>query len=307
MSTAVKTIDTSFLKWVPKDAVGFGAGTLDVMSVYDALVKGLEAYDPEFAKRAMAHLAAMEKQLQFNVRDDFFGSIGDHYISWSMPMGTISSPPELAILVKVKDEAKLVNVLKNLAKLSNGMVEIEEGEKRGVMAYQIKVNFDPTQGMGGVNPFDMFQPTFAFKQGYLVAGFSASDVKRVFQRIDRKEDDPKGDIRGNKEFAAVAASIPAGVTSLAFTDWKSNFDSLYQVACGLLAFVPVGDQVPIDMSLLPDSANLTKHLFGSLSYSKADAAGSESVVVSPFGPEVALLVAALAAGGAAVAFSMRNF
>lgn len=305
-TAAVKTIDTAFLKWVPKDAVGFSAGTMDVMSFYDTLVRGLQAYDAELSKQMMAHLAEMEKQLGFSVRDDFFGAIGDHYITWSMPMGTISSPPEMAILVKVNDEQKIVNVLKNLAKLSNGMVEIEEGEKRGVMAYQIRVNFDPTQGMGGMNPFDMFQPTFAFKQGYMVAGFSASDVKRVFQRMDRKEDEPKGDIRGNKEFAAIAASIPTGVTSLSFTDWKSNFESLYQVATGLLAFVPMGDEVPIDMSLLPDSATLTKHLFASLSYTKTDAAGTESVVVSPFGPEVGLLMGAAIGAGAAVFAGMRG-
>jgi hypothetical protein len=213
----------------------------------------------------------------------------------------------MAVLVKVTDEGKLVKVLKNLAKLTNGMVEIEEGEKRGVMAYQIKVNFDPTQGMGGVNPFDIFQPTFAFKDGYMVAGFSASDVKRVFQRMDRKEDDPKGDIRGNKEFAAIAAQIPTGVTSLSFTDWKSNFESLYQVATGLLAFVPMGDEVPIDMSLLPDSANLTKHLFGSLTYSKADASGAETVTLSPFGPEVAMVAGAAIGAGAAFVVGMRNF
>lgn len=305
-TAAAKTIDTSFLKWVPKDAVGFSSGTFAAMSVYDTLVRGLQAYDAEFAKQMMGQLAEMEKQLGFNIRDDFFGSIGDHYISWSMPMGTISSPPEMAVLVKVTDETKLVNVLKNLAKLSNGMVEIEEGEKRGVMAYQIRVNFDPTQGMGGMNPFDMFQPTFAFKQGYMVAGFSASDVKRVFQRMDRKEDEPKGDIRGNKEFAAIAASIPTGVTSLSFTDWKSNFESLYQVATGLLAFVPMGDEVPIDMSLLPDSATLTKHLFGSVSYSKTDATGTESVVVSPFGPEVGLLLGGAIGAGAALFAGMRG-
>ncbi len=305
-TAAVTTLDTTFLKWVPKDAVGFSSGTLNVMSIYDTLVRGLEAYDAKFATQVMEQLTKIEGQLGFNIRNDFFGAIGDHYISWSMPMGTIASPPEVAILVKVTDETKLVNVIKNLAKLSNGMVEIEEGEKRGVKAYQLQIHFDPTQGMGGVNPFDMFQPTFAFKGGYMVMGFTASDVKRVFQRMDR-EDDPKGDIRSNKEFAAIAASIPAGVDSLSFTDWKSNFESLYQVATGLLAFVPMGDQVPIDMSLLPDSATLTKHLFGSLGYSKTTAAGTEMVSVSPFGPELGLLAVAAIAAGVGVVGSMRGF
>lgn len=306
-TAAAKAIDTSFLKLVPKDAVSFGVGGMPISSLYDTLVRGLEAYNADLAKQLLGQLAEMEKQLGFNIRNDFFGSLGDHYITWSMPMGTISSPPEMAFLMAVKDENKLVNALKNLTKLSNGMVEIEEGEKRGVKAYQIRVNFDPTQGMGGMNPFDMFQPTFAFKGGYMVVGFSASDVKRVFQRMDR-EDDPKGDIRSNKEFAAIAASIPAGVDSLSFTDWKSNFESLYQIATGLLAFVPMGDQVPIDLSLLPDSGTLSKHLFASVSYSKTDGNGSESMSVSPFGPEVGLLMgAAVGAGLAWFGVSRRGF
>jgi hypothetical protein len=302
-----KTIDTSFFKWVPKDAVSFGGGTMNLISFYDTLVKGLQAYDPEIAKQLLGQLAKMEEQLGFKVRDDFFGSLGDHYIQWSMPMGSITSPPESAFLLKVTNEDKLVNVLKNLAKLSNGLVEIEEGEKRGVKAYQVRINFEPPQGMG-MNPFDMLQPTFAFKGGYMVVGFTASDVKRVFQRMDR-EDDPKGDIRSNKEFAAIAASIPAGVDSISFTDWKSNFESLYQIGTGLLAFVPMGEDVPIDMSLLPDSGTLSKHLYASVSYSKTDAAGSESVTTSPFGPEVGLLIgAALVAGlGAFGVMRSRGF
>jgi hypothetical protein len=305
-TAAVKTVDMSFLRWVPKDAVGFSAATMDLMSLHDALVRGLEAYDPEFAKQMMAQLGRLEEQLGFRVRDDFFGAFGDHYITWSMPIGSISSPPETAVLVKVPDEQKLVKVLKNLVKLTNGMVEIEEGEKRGVKAYVVRVNFDPTRGMGGINPFDMLQPTFAFKNGYMVLGFSAADVKRVFQRMDRKDDEPKNDIRGNKEFAAIAAQIPAGVSDVSFTDWKANFESLYQVATGLLAFVPMGEDVPINMSLLPDSATLTKHLFPAFSYAKSDAEGTETVDVSPFGPEVGIVFVAASAAGAALFLSARG-
>ncbi|MBL8727131.1 MAG: hypothetical protein JNM25_01785 [Planctomycetes bacterium] len=298
-TSAAPTVDTAFLKWVPKDAVGFSAGAVDVMSVYDALLKGLQAYDPELAVQALAHLAEMEKQVGFRVRDDLFGSLGDHYVTWSMPMGTISSAPEMAVLMKVRDEQKLVNALKAMAQMSNGMVELEESEKRGLKVYQLRVNFDPTQGMGGMNPFDMFTPTFSFKGGYLVGGFSASDIKRVFQRMDR-EDDPKGDIRSNREFAAVADKLPAAVDSLSFTDWKAQFESIYQIATGLLAFVPIGEEVPLDMSLLPDSASLTKHLFGSLSYSRSVPGGHESQTISPFGPEVMMF--SVLVGGAGAAF-----
>ena len=301
-TTASSTVDTSFLKWVPKDAVSFSAGTLDVASLYDTLLKGLQAYDEKFAEQALGHLAQIEGQLGFTIRKDLFGSLGDHYISWSMPMGTISSAPEVAMLVKINNQEKLVGALKNLTALTNGMVEIEEGEKRGVKSYQVQVNFDPSQGMG-INPFDMIQPTFAFKDGYMVIGFSASDVKRVFKRMDR-DDNPKGDIRGNKEFMAVAGTIPQGVSSLSFTDWKANFESMYQLATGVLAFVPMPEDVPIDMSLLPDSETLTQHLFASVSYTKTDAFGTQTVDVSPFGPETLLMLGALVGVGAGAAAFM---
>lgn len=301
-TAANATVNTDFLKWVPKDAVSFSAGTMDVASVYDTLLKGLQAYDQDFANMALEHLAKIEGQLGFTIRGDLFGSLGDHYISWSMPMGTISSAPEVAILVKVNNQEKLVGALKNLTALSNGMVELEEGEKRGVKSYQLVVNFDPSQGMG-INPFDMIQPTFAFKDGYMVIGFSASDVKRVFKRMDR-DDDPKGDIRGNKEFMAVAGTIPQGVSSMSFTDWKANFESMYQLATGVLAFIPMPEDIPIDMSLLPDSETLTQHLFASVSYTKTDANGTSTVDVSPFGPETLLAVGALVGVGVGVAAFM---
>jgi hypothetical protein len=304
-TAATKTIDTSFLKWVPKDAVGFAAGTLSVMSIYDTLLKGLQAYDPELATQAIAHLAEVEKQVGFRVRDDLFGSIGDHYMTWSMPMGTISSAPEVALLVKVQNETKIVDVLKSLAQMSDGMVEIEEAEKRGLKVYQLRVNFDPTGGRGGMNPFDMFTPTFAFKNGYLVGGFSASDIKRVFQRMDR-EDDPKGDIRSNREFAAVADSLPKELESVSFTDWKASFESIYNIATGLLAFVPIGEEIPLDMSLLPDSASLTKHLFGGVAFSHSVPGGTETQSISPFGPEVTLFAGLLGAGAAGFLAATRG-
>lgn len=294
-TTAPKLIDTSLLKWVPKDAVSFASATFDIASIYDRMVKALEAYDPEVAKNALGMLAEHEKQLGFKVREDLFGSIGDHYIRWSMAIGSISSAPEVAFLLKVNDEAKLVSSLQNLAKISNGIVDLEESDRRGLKTWQVHVNFDPTHGMSGFNVFDVLRPTFAFKNGYLVGGFSAADIKRVLQRMDR-EDDPKNDIRSNKEYAAIASTIPTGVTSLSFTDWKSQFESFYQIATGLLQLVPIGEEVPIDMSLLPDSATLTKHLFGAVSYSKTDGMKSESVSVGPFGMEVAVIGVAVAAG-----------
>lgn len=298
-----KNLDTSFLKWVPKDAVAFSGMTLEPMSIYDALVNALKAYDPQMAEMALGHLAQMESELGFSIRDDLFASLGDTLLSWSMPMGAITSAPEVAILMKVNDQDKIVKVLKGIAALTQGTVEIEESEKRGVKSYSLRLNVDPGMGM---NFLDMFTPTFSFKDGWLVGGFSASDIKRTFARMER-EDDPKGDIRGNKEFAALASQLPENIASVSFTDWKAQFEAMYQMATGVLAFVPISDEIPIDMSQLPEAGTLTKHLFGSITYSQVDGNGFSSTTVSPFGPEVALGAAALIVAGIGVAGSMRAF
>jgi hypothetical protein len=75
---------------------------------------------------------------------------------------------------------------------------------------------------------------------------------------------------------------------------------------GLLAFVPMSPDVPIDMSQLPEVGTLTKHLFGAISYSKSDANGFESTSTSPFGPEVLVLLLGAGAAGAGFYFAMRH-
>jgi len=301
-----KKLDTSFFRWVPKDAVSFSATTMDAMGIYDGLVGALRAYDPKMAEQGLGKLAEVEQQLGFSIRDDLFGSIGDTLILWSMPMGTIMQAPELAILIKVNNQERIVKVMKSVAKLTEGKIEIEESEKRGVKAYSVKLNLDMPNGMGW-NPLDSFSPTFAFKDGWLVSGFSAGDIKRAFQRMER-EDDPKGDIRGNKEFAGCAGKLPPDLQAVSFTDWKASFESYYQLVTGVLPFLPVREEIPFDMSQLPEAATLTKHLFGSVSWSAVGADGFETTSISPFGPEVMLIAIPVGvAAGVAVYYFRTHF
>lgn len=306
LAGATKNLDTGFLKWVPKDAVGFSAMTMAPMSIYDALVAALKAYDDKVAEQAMAQLGQIEQQIGFSLRDDLFGALGDTMITWSMPMASIASPPETAVLMKVKDSQKIIKVVKAIAQMTEGAISIDEAERRGVKTYQLRINFDPTGGMGA-NPLDALSPSFAFKNDFMVLGFSPGDIRRVFERMDRTEDDPKNDIRGNKEFAAYLGTIPENVQSLSFTDWKANFESYYQVATSLLAFVPMNEDVPLDMSMLPEASTLTKHLFGSLSYAKADGNGIEQTSIGPFGAEAVLIAVVAVAAIAGAATTMGGF
>lgn len=302
-----RTVDMSLLKWVPKDAASFASGSLDVSSLYGMLTKAIEAYGPDAAKEFQSALAASEKELGFNLRDDLLLAFGDHYAMWALPQASLDSPPESTLLVKVKDEARVLKAIKGIVAASDGALELEEGEKRGIMVYQLSVNAEEIEGFGGMNPVGAYMPTFSFKNGYLVACFSPSDVKRAFARMDRKEDEPKGDIRGSKEFASIAASIPTDVTYFGYVDWKATFEGYYQIATGLLGFIPMGEDVPLDMAQIPDSATLTKHLFPSISYGRKDAKGTVTTSMGPIGPEVYVLLLGVTVGASVAVAGMRGF
>jgi hypothetical protein len=88
-----------------------------------------------------------------------------------------------------------------------------------------------------------------------------------------------------------------GIHSISFSDWKANFEGIYQAVTSMAAFIPVNDDIPIDLSLLPDVATLTQHLFGAVSWSRADGDGFYGLSQGPWGPEtIGLLGGAIGAG-----------
>lgn len=307
-ATANKSLEMDFLRWVPKDVASFSAMTFDLGSAWDGVVNALKAYDEEQAEQWLGTLAGYEEQFGVNVREDLLGSIGSEFMMWSMPTAAMMmGTPEVTMLLEVPDPERLVSTLETLFKMSEGMVELDKSTRRGIDVYTIQVNYDPTGGGMGMNPLDMFAPTFSFKDGYLVAGFTVGDVKRAFKRMDR-EDDPSGDIRSNSEFVPYLEQLPqSGVVSLSFQDWKADFESIYQALTGMAAFIPMNDDIPIDLSLLPDVATLTQHLFGSVSWATLDDTGFHAMSQGPWGPEaLALLGGGAAAVGGFVAASEQG-
>ncbi|MEM7199895.1 MAG: hypothetical protein AAF628_06495 [Planctomycetota bacterium] len=287
-------VDLGFLRWVPKDVASFSALSFDLDSVWSSLENAVKAYDEQMGEQLLGMLAMYEQQFGLSLEKDLIGSVGDQMITWSMPVAALGTTPELALLLEVRDQERLLKTLDKIAELSDGMFEIDASERRGITVHQIQINWDPTGGMG-INPLDMFVPTFSFKDGWMVAGFSTGDVKRVFKRMDR-EDDPAGDIRGNTEFKPYLAQLPESVNAVSFSDWKANFEGIYQMVTSMAAFIPVDDDIPIDLSLLPDVSTLTQHLFGSVSWSTIEKDGFHTLAMGPWGPEAMLLLTGAVGG-----------
>ena len=84
LGSSNKVLDQTFLKWVPKDAVHVGAGTLEPMAVYEGIMQAIKASGEEESKKAMAAMEAMEKQMGFSLRDDLCAALGETYAWWNL-------------------------------------------------------------------------------------------------------------------------------------------------------------------------------------------------------------------------------
>lgn len=301
------TIGLDFLRWVPKDAVTFSATSMDVAALYDGILNAVRAYDEDLAQMLLGQLSQMEQQLGVSLREDLIGSMGQQLVTWSMPMaGFGAMTPEMGIVMEMREPDRFMRALEAAAKMSQGAIELDKIERRGLEAHQLRFNFDLGNTAMPMNPLASMSPTFVFDKGMMVAAFTSSDLRRTMARLER-EDDPSGDIRSNEAFAPLLSQLPEdGVTSVSFTDWKAQFEGYYQMMTSMLVFVPIDQNVPIDLALLPDASTLTQHLSGSLTWGVQDKDGFSSTTVSPWGPETGVLMSALAGAGFGAASALMG-
>lgn len=303
-----KVLDPKILRYVHKSASSLSASTFDIAALWDGLWGAVEAYDPKLAQMLQAELGRHEEALGVKLREDLVASLGNSYAWWSMPVAAIMQTPPMYLLMEVKDPERLTRALKALATLTQGVVEIADVERRGMKMLHVRLT--PPAGMLGNTPFDigtMFSPYLAFRDGYMLAALSTSDMKRLSERLGR-EDDPSDDIRSSAEFARYAETMPTEqIYELSFDDWKAQFEGMYQLFTSVAAFIPMDADVPIDLKLLPDVGTLTQHLAASVSWSRVDGNGWHTLSYSPWGPELIVLGGgALAAGATAIALMPRS-
>jgi hypothetical protein len=214
-----------------------------------------------------------------------------------MPSQGMMATPEMGVLVGVRDGKRIVDTLMTLAKLSKGQVTITEKVQDNLTIYSLDVDID--MGGGGMNPLAMFMPSFAVQENYLVLAFSRADVKKAIKRFHSPP--PGSDITANKAFEPYKEQVmKGGYSSISFTDWATTFEGIYTQITGAAAMIPIPEEVPIDLALLPTAETFTKHLFGSIALGKENKDGFHASSLSPFGPE--LLVIGAAAGASAAAF-----
>jgi hypothetical protein len=281
------------LKVIPPDVAGFSIARFDFLkNFYKTALAGVQAYDPKVGDMVKAQIKEMEKQFGFNFEQDVFNAFGPEIISYSMPLAGLGGAPELGVMLSCPKPKKTVEVLRKIGKITGGYFDLVENETEDGVFYAIDIQMDTG---GGMDPLAMIEPTLAFEKGFMIFGLSRSDVRGAIKRLSGEN---KTSILDNKVFQAAKGSLPDSVDSVSFSDNAANFSGIYSALSGVISFIPIPPEVPIDLGLLPSETAFTNHLLGSLAYSQQDPRGFASVFRGPLsGPETAALIGVGVVGG----------
>lgn len=118
---ALPARDASPLNFIPADVIKFSRVRLDGKQAWADLQKLLAGINPQALAMVnsaidLANTSAQEKNPSFDLRNDFFGNLGDDLVIWNKPpvgdsIKALSNPPSL-VLVATPNADKLINAIK---------------------------------------------------------------------------------------------------------------------------------------------------------------------------------------------------
>ncbi|MEW6745407.1 MAG: type II secretion system protein GspG [Planctomycetota bacterium] len=311
-------VDRERLAWVPKDATSCSLGQIDLKGFYDGAMQLVKVAVPTIYEQVEQMRAMVTAQLTggadnfdlggFDLVRDFLGNIGTQYVFYSVPTQGFMATGEYVFIMETRDAGKVEQGLRLLFQIPGAKLDtplnLKEVEQEGCKLFTVDLTqLNPAFAMVAAQ----LQPSFAFHDGYLVAGSTPRGVKAALERIKVGGES----ILANEDFQRFYGKIPADVPlySLSYSNIRQSFDSIYNQVVGLTFMPPfsqVLEKLPLDLALLPTSDEISKHLFGSLTYSYRVEGGFISESYGPFGVELVPIVAGAAGLVGFGAYSMAQ-
>ncbi len=300
LGSSQDAVDLDLLKLVPKDVASAQLGRWSpVRKSYDLILATIDRVDPDKGKEVRQAIAGVEGDLGFNIADDLIGGFGPDLLFWQMPVAGMSGPPEMTFVLGCQKPERTLEVLRKLASLTQGAVEITDQDTQDGKIHPIDIVLDT----GGMDVSAFLDPAIAFKDGKMILSLTRQDVRAALRRMSGQGG---ASVLDNEAFKKLRARVPDKVTSFNFQDVAAAVDGLYGMVSGALAFVTLPPEVPLDLSLLPSAEAITNHLGGAISYWTVDDAGLNMKSFGSLqGPEQMALVAGLGIGAAAL-FATRG-
>ena len=252
------TIDRKIVERVPGDSLSMSAGSIDWLpAVYDFAMTTFKALEPG----EYDNVQAMIKQFmgESDLREDLLVNLHGTLLTYEQPGSGMAEQPASIIRVGLKNPDAFVKALRALASSissnfldSPDAVSIKESDHEGRKLYEIDLSKTPLV----MSPV---QPAFAVDGGELV--LCPQSTKALKTALNGTK--PESSLAKNAELAAFLDKLAAKgeLASIGFSDNAKRFGAVYgQFASMAQMFGGAVGDVPIDLSLMPSEAAITKHL-----------------------------------------------
>ena len=295
--------------FIPSEAIGVFAASIDAPRLYDTILQVVQADLP--SEHASA-LTRIESQYGFSLRDDLFGALGSSAGGYLLPIKGLLALPGFALVAELEDPEGFQRGLE-------GLLRFLEDEGEGEFSVRSRPYRDAplwSFSFQAKTPMQI-SPSICIVGGHVLVTLSSSRAKKEIKRIQALSDDPSdpeapgdaADAGDTGEGAAPAwhaarSLAPADATLVGYMDWTALFEGLYDGGKALLGFMGSGDRLPFDPTLLPDSELLTRFHQPSLYWTRVTEDAVYTRGESSFGPETLLGIAAVAGAGVFGARSM---
>jgi len=295
---------------VPADAAGFVSFRFEPATIWDELEKGLAVAAPQVLAMINMKMNTLAEQLgeSFNLRDDILGVFGPRvtvYTRFEKPY-ELKTPGQFAIGIGISGQSaqqavilmditsqsafeQVLNKLRKLAPQVFAMLQAREymGHKVYAMTVPTPPNLPPDAGM----PPEMPKPAFAVTENQVIFSNHVAALEAHLRRIGQ---DALA-LAARPEFQAGLSRLPAdNRVMISFQDptYQAEYlltvlkDKSFSRELDKLKADP--DKAAVldlfDLSLLPDAADVTKHLVPTTSCAIVDSDGLLIVSQSPLQP-----------------------
>jgi hypothetical protein len=286
----------SLWSFVPADAIGVLATSLDSTALYEEILKAFGAQPGERPEI----LAKLEQRHGFSLDEDLIANLGDGVVGYLQPITGVISIPSVALVAQLRDAERFQSGL-------DGLLRLLEEQAGGEFSVRYKPYRDQPLwtftfggqggGMGLAGPLSV-SPSLAIVEGHLIVTLTSLRAKKEIKRL----------LEGASERHRLLTADPVppeDATSLFYMDWPAFLEGTYEGARAALAlFGGMSDEMPFDPQVLPSGDTFTRFFRPTVSWSHQPAEGVRRTrIESSFGPETWL---AILSGSGALALGIES-
>lgn len=262
-----KALTEDDLALIPRSASWAWAANTDLVTFVDAISSNAQTLGGEFFEQTRNWIEKFEEDIGFQLKSGLLQLIGDTVIIYDAPeAGGLWFTGTTALLESSNPE----QLQTNLGKLVRGIAKKVGKKHLNVKSVDHKGHTVEFANVTGI-PFPV-APAWARHEGWVVVGLYPQCVMAALDRLMASSPRESSLLQRPDFIAARKVLGPLG-NQISYVDSKAGFETLYPF---VLLFAQIGfaeaqgEQLKVDISLLPPREAFCKHLFGEVSISRSE-------------------------------------